>query len=98
MAHLSKKTNDVERLEARISSAKKTVLRNAAALSGVSLTDFVINSAYDAARQVIKEYEHLNLTESDRNIFIQALLDPPQPSENLKKAVQHYKKNIDSKG
>jgi len=97
MAHLSKHAKDVERLEARISSAKKSVLKNAAALSGISLTDFVINAAYEAAKRVVKEYEQLNLTEVDRQIFIQALLNSPNPSENLIKAAQRYKKDVQSK-
>ncbi len=97
MADLSKNAKDVERLEARISSAKKSVLKNAAALSGISLTDFVVNSAYEAAKRVVKEYEQLNLTEVDRKIFIQALLNPPNPSENLTKAAQRYKRDIQSK-
>lgn len=84
-------------LEARISSAKKSVLKNAASLKGISLTDFVVNSAYEAAQRVIKEYEQLQLTEADRDIFIQALLNPPKPSENLVKAANRYKKGVQSK-
>jgi uncharacterized protein (DUF1778 family) len=97
MANLSKHAKDIERLEARISSAKKSVLKNAATLSGISLTDFVVNSAYEAAKRVIKEYEQLNLSEVDRHIFIQALLNPPNPNENLIKAAQRYKKDVQSK-
>ncbi|MBA2653349.1 MAG: DUF1778 domain-containing protein [Tatlockia sp.] len=97
MAHLSKHAKDVERLEARISSAKKSVLKKAATLSGISLTDFVVNSAYEAAKRVVKEYEQLNLTEVDRQIFVQALLNPPNPSENLIKAAKRYKRDVESK-
>ncbi|KTD74822.1 DUF1778 domain-containing protein [Legionella waltersii] len=97
MVHVSKHSNEVERLEARISSAKKSVLKDAASLKGISLTDFVVNSAYEAAQRVIKEYEQLQLTEADRVIFIQALLNPPKPSENLVKAANRYKKGVQSK-
>ncbi|HHF7349903.1 TPA: DUF1778 domain-containing protein [Legionella feeleii] len=96
MTHLSK-AKDFERLEARISPAKKSVLKNAATLSGISLTDFVVNSAYEAAKRVVQEYEQLNLTEEDRHVFIQALLNPPNPSTNLIKAAQRYKKDVQSK-
>ncbi|MBA2657667.1 MAG: DUF1778 domain-containing protein [Tatlockia sp.] len=97
MAHLSKHAKDVERLEARISSAKKSVLKNAATLSGISLTDFVVNSAYEAAKRVVKEYEQLNLTKVDRQIFVQALLNPPNPSSNLIKAAKRYERDVQSK-
>ena len=97
MAHLSNHSKDVERLEARISSAKKSVLKDAAFLRGITLTDFVVNSAYEAAQLVIKEYEQLRLAEADRDIFIQALLNPPKPNENLVKAANRYKKGVQSK-
>lgn len=90
-------TPDTERLEARISGDKKKLLKNAAELSGRTLTDFVVHSAYEAAVRVIQEYQQLHLTTSDREIFINALLNPPAPSANLLKAVKKYKKDVDSK-
>ena len=98
MAHPSvRQSSETERLEARISTDKKSVLKNAAELSGRTLTDFVVNSAYEAALRVIQEYQQLHLSVTDRNIFIQALLNPPKPSENLLKAAKEYKKDIISK-
>lgn len=88
---------DTERLEARISADKKKLLKNAAELSGRTLTDFVVHSAYEAAVRVIQEYQQLHLTTNDREIFIQALLNPPSPSANLLKAVKKYKKDIMAK-
>ena len=95
---ISKKhSSDTERLEARISSDKKRLLKNAAELSGRTLTDFVVHSAYEAAVRVIQEYQQLHLSTNDRDIFIQALLNPPAPSANLLKAAKKYKKDIVSK-
>lgn len=91
-----KHSQDLERLEARISADKKNLLRNAAELSGRTLTDFVINSAYEAAVRVIQEYQQLHLTAVDRDVFIQALLTPPKASNNLLKAVVQYKKDVES--
>lgn len=93
----TKQGQDIERLEARISAEKKSMLKNAAELSGNTLTDFVINAAYEAAIRTIKEYQQLHLSVIDRDIFIQALLNPPQASDNLLKAIKQYKKNIKSK-
>jgi len=86
-----------ERLEARISSDKKKLLKNAAELSGRTLTDFVVHSAYEAAVRIIHEYQQLHLSVNDREIFIHALLNPPMPSANLLKAAKKYKKDIISK-
>ena len=92
-----KQNQDIERLEARISAEKKNLLKNAAELSGRTLTDFVINSACEAALRVIQEYQQLHLTAVDRDVFIHALLNPPKASNNLLRAVDQYKKDVESK-
>jgi len=94
---LRKHSSEIERFEARLSLDKKNVLKNAAELSGRTLTDFVINSAYENAIKVIREYQQLHLSIKDRNIFINALLNPPNPAEKLIKAAKKYKKDIISK-
>lgn len=94
MAKLDRTTT--ERFEARISSAKKSTLKNAAAISGTTLTDFVINKAYEAAVHLIDEYQTLRLAEEDRAVFINALLTPPMPSEALLKAAKKFKKDVRS--
>jgi uncharacterized protein (DUF1778 family) len=93
----TKHGSDIERLEARISADKKSLLKSAADLSGRTLTEFVINSAYEAAVRVIQEYQQLHLSVNDRDIFIQALLNPPKPSDNVLKAAKVYKKGVISK-
>jgi uncharacterized protein (DUF1778 family) len=95
--HAVKKTSDTERLEARIGADKKSLLRSAAELSGRTLTDFVISSAYEAAVRVIQEYQQLRLSVKDRDVFVQALLSPTNPSNKLLKAARKYKKDIVSK-
>jgi uncharacterized protein (DUF1778 family) len=97
MAYPAQNTPEIERFEARISADKKSVLKNAAELSGRTLTDFVIQSAYEAAIRVIQEYQQLHLSIKDRDIFIHALLNPPPPSDKLVKAAKMYKKDIISK-
>jgi len=92
-----KRSQEIERLEARISVEKKAVLKNAAELSGRTLTDFVINSAYEAAVRVIQEYQQLHLSAVDRDVFIQAFLNPPPASDTLLKAAGKYKKDVESK-
>ena len=98
MAHpATKSSSGIERLEARITSDKKSVLKNAADLSGRTLTDFVIHAAYEAAKRVIEEHQQLHLSVADRDIFIHALLNPPKPTDKLLKAAKKYKKDVVSK-
>ncbi len=94
---LIKYNHETERLEARISSDKKKLLKNAAELSGRTLTDFVVSSAYEAAVRVIQEYQQLHLSIADRDVFINALLNPPKASNNLLKTAEEYKRDVESK-
>lgn len=85
----------VERLEARISAEQKALLQRAAALSGRTLTDFVVGSAQEAAARVIERHQMLELTARDSAAFADALLDPPPPGERLARAAERYKKAMD---
>jgi len=79
-----------ERLEARITVAQKRLLQRAAELEGRSLTDFLVASAQEAAKRTIQEHETMKLNEEDREIFISAVLNPPQPSAKLVEAARRY--------
>ena len=80
------------RLEARISSEDKELLKRAADLQGCSLTEFVVRSAQEAARKAVKEHQMMFLTSRDTEVFVKALLKPPAPSKKLKRAAARYKK------
>jgi uncharacterized protein (DUF1778 family) len=80
-----------ERLEARISTEQKELLKRAAALQGSTLTEFVVGSLQEAASRTIREHEMMELTDQDREVFIKALLNPPQPNERLRQAVTKYR-------
>lgn len=86
-----------ERFEARLSAENKNLLKYAADLVGRSLTDFVVNSAYEAAARVIKEREQISLSLKDRDVLIQSLLNPPAPSDVLLNAAKKYNKDVVSK-
>ena len=78
------------RLEVRVSAAQKSLLQHAAALSGRTLSEFVVTSAQDAARQVIAEHESIRLSLEELLAFVQALLQPPEPKARLKRAAKAY--------
>ena len=83
-----------ERLEARISPENKELFQRAADIQGRTLTDFVVSSLVSAANQIIQQNEIMVLSRKDQEIFVEALLTPPEPSEKLRLAAQRYKKNI----
>jgi len=63
-----------ERLEARVTKEIKQAITDAACLKGLSISDFVVESAYSAAIATIEEMRILDLTQRDRQVFVSALL------------------------
>lgn len=82
------------RLEARISVEQKMVLQQAAALSGRTLSEFVVASAQEAASRVIQEHETIRLNRTEQIAFVSALLNPPPPNARLRKAAAAYRKQM----
>jgi uncharacterized protein (DUF1778 family) len=80
-----------ERLEARVSPETKALFQEAATLEGRSLTDFVVSSAVESAKRVIRERELMGLSRRDRMAFVDSLLNPPAPNARLQKAARRYK-------
>lgn len=87
----SSRSRKPERLEARITSAQKRLIERAAELRGTTVTEFVVASAQQAAADTIKDFEVLTLHDEARQVFIDALLNPPRPNEALRAAAKRYK-------
>lgn len=84
-------TTRAARLEARISVELKRRLEYAASLRGASLTEFVVQSAQEAATRTIRENEVLTLSERARVSFTEFLLNPPRPNRKAMAAAKRYK-------
>ena len=64
------------------------MIERAAAFQNTTVSGFVVNSALDSATHVIREHERIVLEARDWDVFLDALLDPPDPSAALRDAVQ----------
>ena len=80
-----------ERLEARITAQQKSLIEQAAALQGRTVTDFVLTSVQDAARRAIEEHHRLDLSVRDRQAFVEALLHPKPVNDRLRDTVRRYR-------
>jgi uncharacterized protein (DUF1778 family) len=80
-----------ERIEARLSSEAKAVIQRAADISGRSVSDFVVSSALEAARETIREHEVIVLSARDSIMFVEALLNPKGPNEALLAAARRHR-------
>jgi uncharacterized protein (DUF1778 family) len=96
MASASSRTAEQRgaRLEARVSAAQKSLLQRAAALSGRTLSEFVLQSAREAADKVIQDHAAIELSRSEQIAFVSTLLNPPKPSARLRRAAAAYRRQM----
>jgi uncharacterized protein (DUF1778 family) len=80
----------IERIEARVQPAQKDRIEYAASLKGTSVSDFMVQSADAAAVATIREHETWKLTNEDRDLFVSALLNPPEPNKRMRAAAARY--------
>jgi uncharacterized protein (DUF1778 family) len=83
-----------ERTEARLLPEQKKRIERAASLKGLSISDFIVQHADEAAVRTIQLHTTWTLEDRDRDVFVQALLDPPAPSARMKAAVKRYRKLV----
>lgn len=76
------------RIEIRTTSDKKELLKEAASISGMNLTDFIMSNAIEKASQRIQEVTSMNVALSDFNKMMDALDNPPEPADHLKQSVR----------
>ena len=79
-----------ERTEARLRPDQKARIERAANLKGVSVSDFIVQHAEEAAIRTIEQYESWTLDARDREVFFAALMNPPEPGPRLLEAVDLY--------
>jgi len=79
------------RLEARVTPELKELLIDAATLRGVTLSDFIINSARDVAVQTIEEHQLVRLTREASIQFAKALLRPARSHPRRLAAARRYR-------
>lgn len=80
------------RFDTRLPKEQKMLFEKAARLGGYrSLTDFVILTVQQKAKEIIDEKEKILATERDNEIFFEAVINPPKPDKKLVSAAEEYK-------
>lgn len=74
------------RLEARLPEWVHNLLRQAAALQGRSVSDFVVSAAREAAERAIADHDVMKLSVADQERFAAQLLSPPPVAPAMKRA------------
>lgn len=73
-----------QRIEVRTNKEVKSFIQRAAESLGMTLSAFVSQQSYEAAKRVLAEHEALILRDKDRVLFFEALNAPPKPNKALK--------------
>ena len=87
----------VSRIDLRISLAQKELLEQAAMLKGLSLSSYLLSRSLEAAHTEITAAQRLVLSDPDRDLFIQLMLDPPQPEPALIEAMAEFQAKYEAK-
>jgi len=92
---MSAQKENKARFDTRLSLEQKQFFERAAALGGYrNLTDFVIASVQTKAKEIIEEKERIIASEKDKEIFFDALINPPKPNSELLSARDEFNKLI----
>ena len=89
--YMSTIVKEKSRFDARLPKEQKEFFEKAAYLGGYrNLTDFVILTVQEKAKEIIKEKELIIASERDSEVFFNAITNPIKPSKSLKKALEDY--------
>ena len=76
-----------ERIELRVAASAKELIQQAMAVSGLTAGDL----AYEGARRVLDEHQRMVLAGADREAFLEAVLNPPEPADTLVAALRRHR-------
>ena len=83
------------RFDTRLPLEQKQFFEKASILGGYrNLTDFIIATVQNKAKEIIEERERIIASQNDREIFFDSLVNPPKPNENLLSAKDEYNRLI----
>ena len=80
-----------ERIPARMPHEVYERIAEAAGTVGATLNQFIVQSALEKANNIMEQERTINLSAQAAKAVFDLLENPPQPSRNLKKALQYRK-------
>jgi uncharacterized protein (DUF1778 family) len=82
------------RLDIRLTTEQKELFEYVASLEGKKLSELLIIAMQQYAISAIEEHEEVNrilASKRDQKIFVQELMNPSKPNDQLIKAAEKYK-------
>lgn len=84
----------LSRIEARIAPETKAIIQRAADIESCSLAEYLSKSAQAAAQLTIANHNVLKLNAEDSRAFVEAILNPKEPTDALKKAMRRHQQEF----
>jgi uncharacterized protein (DUF1778 family) len=85
-----------ERMEFRLHRQQKRLIETASAYSGRTVSAFAIDALLQEAQRVIREHEVAQLSDRDRDHFLDLLSAPAPPNAALRRASKRYGEVVSS--
>jgi uncharacterized protein (DUF1778 family) len=92
MEHIAEEPR--ERITARVSKRVRATLEQAAELTGSTVNQFLVQSAYQEAQRLVERESVIRLSQADARKVLALLDNPPKPNKRLIEAAKAYKKNV----
>ena len=83
-----------QRIPARMPIAVYERLVEAAQAVGATLNQFLVQSALEKANAILEEERVIKLSVASSEALFEIMKNPPEPNENLKRAMQYRKETL----
>lgn len=77
-----------QRIDLRLSPEDKSLIENAASISNLTISQFMLASASARAAEVIEQHQRIVLNEASWKRVMEAISNSPEPNEKLKQAAR----------
>lgn len=89
--------NAKERINLRLKSSAKNLIKRAASFEGKTVSNFILASALERAEQAVQDHEIMALNAADSKIFFEALDAPVRFNRKLAAALDEHERRVVSK-
>jgi uncharacterized protein (DUF1778 family) len=91
---MARKATRTTRIQARIAPSALRIIRRAAQIRGLSVSEFVAEAALEAARRTIEDANVIRLTAEESRRFAELILNPPPLTPAMKRAKSAYERLV----
>ena len=89
MEHIAEETR--ERITARVSKRVRVTLEQAAELTGSTVNQFMVQSAYHEAQRLVERESVIRLSQEGARKVLALLDHPPKPNKQLRDTAKAFK-------